>query len=217
MRPDIYKKLYQALLNNSNIKEFAFIRKIRKKIKGYQLVLSTSYAMLVSSLFFSGTEAGFYIIVSALVLIFYSQSKIKSNVEIINDKMNVFESTMSNYINSEYTYSFRKDLLSKLETEEISKKEYVDIVKEEVKLTFSLIKNECFEEDNVDIIKYKASIENIFNNLKYASDNNLLDVSEVVAIQRKWTSDLKALCNQYNATDLETEIKYLYTKLNLEF
>ena len=93
-----------------------------------------------------------------------------------------------------------------------SKIEYLDIVKEDVLLHFSLVKKDCSEEMSIDVVNYKSSIEKLFVSAYDAANKGYLDVEEVQSIEKKWSSDLQVLCNQYAKTDLEVEIKYLYLK-----
>lgn len=212
MHTNAYKALHPVLLNDLDIEEFIFIKKISKKIKMSKVALGMSYAMLMSALWFGSTEMGFTIIVAGLVLIFYFQNRIKYYLELRAEKNELFEDIMRNYISSDKTDAFRELQLSKLKKNEVSKREYLEIVKEDMQLLFSLIKKECNEESSIDIVAYKSSIENLFKFIQDAVESNFVENEELVLIQRKWSSDLQALCNQYAKTDLEVELKYLYSK-----
>lgn len=213
MHINAYKTLHQVMLSNLDIDEFIFIKKILRKIKMSKIALGMSYTMLMSALWFGSTEIGFTIIVAGLVLIFYFQNRIKYYLELVSEKKDSFEIIMRNYIDSDKIDAFRKLQLSKLKSNEISKKEYLEIVKEDVQLIFSLIKKECNEENNIDVVTYKRNIENLFNIAKDAVKGGCIEKEEVDSIQRKWSSDLQALCNQYAKTDLEVELKYLHSKV----
>lgn len=213
MHINAYKTLHQVMLSDLDIDEFIFVKKILRKIKMSKIALGMSYTMLMSALWFGSTEIGFTIIVAGLVLIFYFQNRIKYYLELVSEKKDSFEIIMRNYIDSDKIDTFRKLQLSKLKSNEISKREYLEIVKEDVQLIFSLIKKECNEENNIDVVTYKRNIENLFNIAKDAVKDGCIEKEEVDSIQRKWSSDLQALCNQYAKTDLEVELKYLHSKV----
>lgn len=213
MHINAYKSLHQALLDDIDIDEFIFIRKIKKRIKLAKISLGISYTMLISSLWFSSTEMGFTLIVAGILLILYFKDRMKHYKDlIINNKM-MFEEIMKSYIDSNNLVRFRKLQLTKLKEDTITKMEYLNIAKEEIALLLSLIKKECIEDSNVNIVVYKNSIENLFDALGDAVNNNLIDNEEFVSIKRKWSSDLQVLCNQYSKTDIEVELKYLYSKI----
>ena len=207
-----YSVLYPALLEGFNADEFLIIKKNKKKLKLLKAALGASYAMLVSAVYFGSTEIGFTIIVAALVLIFYFQNKIKRCLEIISQDNTSIEVSMRPYVNSTKLYEFRNLQLDNMMNGKISKTEYLDVVKEDVLLHFSLIKKDCSEEINIDVVNYKSSIEKLFASAYDAANKGYLDIEEVHSIEKKWSSDLQVLCNQYAKTDLEVEIKYLYIK-----
>ena len=212
MNRNIYKNLYQALLSDTQIDEFVFIRKVKKKIKTIKVSLGLSYGMLLSSLVVSNSELGFTLIVASLVLILYFKDKINSYKILISQNKESFEDIIKQYIDSNILKDFRKIQLSKLQESKLSKIEYLSIVKEEINLLSSLIKRECNEDNNINIIIYKNSIQNILDLLKDGVNNKLIEKDELEFIRRKWFSDLQVLCNQYSKTDIEVELKYLYSK-----
>lgn len=213
MHINTYKNLHQALLDDIDINEFVFIRKIMKRMKLTKVYLGLSYAMLISSLWFASTEVGFALIVSGLVLILYFRDRIKHYTDLISNNKVLFEEIMNSYIDSNNLIEFRKLQLSKLKDGAISKMDYLSIVKEEVSLLLSLVRKECIENNSINIVTYKDNIENLFDILGSAEKSNLIDSHEFLSIKRKWASDLQVLCNQYAKTDTEVELKYLYSKI----
>ena len=213
MHINTYKSLHQALLDDVEIDEFVFIRKIKKRINLTKVSLGMSYALLISSLCFSGTEIGFALIVAGILLILYFKDRIKHYADLILNNKLSFEETMKSHLNSNNVIKFRKVQLEKLSSGSISKMDYLNIVKEEVALLLSLIKKECIEDDNINVVSYKDSIKNLFDTLNDAVNKKLIDDSEFQSIKRKWSSDLQVLCNQYAKTDIEVELKYLYSKI----
>lgn len=213
MHINTYRNLHQALLDDIDIDEFVFIRKIKKRMKLAKVYLALSYAMLISSLWFASTEVGFALIVSGLVLILYFRDRIKHYTDLISNNKLLFEEIMNPYVDSNNLIEFRKLQLSKLKDGAISKMDYLSIVKEEISLLLSLVRKECIEDSSINIVTYKNSIENLFDTLSSAAKSNLIDSHELSSIKRKWTSDLQVLCNQYAKTDTEVELKYLYSKI----
>lgn len=214
MNRSAYRNLYDELINDEEIEDFIFIKKIKKRIKMTKASLALSYAMLVSSLAFATTEVGFALIVAGLVLILYFKDKIKHYMELINQDKESLEDMLKTYIDSEMFANFRKKQISKLQDGVISKVEYLNIVKDEISLLTSLIKRECNEDSNINIVIYNNSIENLLQTLSNGVKSNLIDVDELDFIKRKWFSDLQVLCNQYSKTDIEVELKYLYSKVD---
>lgn len=208
-----YKALYNNLLNNIEIEDFIFIKKIKKRIKLTKVSLGLSYSMLIGSLAFASTEVGFSLIVAGLVLVLYFKDKIRFYLELINQNKQSFEDIIKPYIDSDKMKDFRKNQLSKLKTGSISKVEYLSIIKDEVNLLTSLIKRECIEDANINVVIYKNSIDNLLQTVKEGVESNLIEKEEFDFIKRKWFSDLQVLCNQYNKTDIEVELKYLCSKI----
>lgn len=207
-----YNVLYRALLEDFNVDEFILIRKNKKKLKLLKSALGASYAMLASAAFIGSTEIGFTIIVAALILIFYFQAKIKRCMEIIQQDNESIEVSFRPYINTSELDSFRDMQFKKIIDDNISKMEYLDYLKEDVSLHFSLVKKECFEGANIDVVNYKSSIEKLFDIAYKGVEKGYLQKEEVDAIKKKWICDLQVLCNQYAGTDTEVELKYLYLK-----
>ena len=204
--------LYQALLRDFNVDEFVLIKKNKKKLKLLKSALAASYAMLASAVYFGATEVGFSIIVAALILIFYFQNKIKRCLEIITQDSDDIEMSIRPYINTSELDSFRDKQLRLLTNGDMSKSEYIELVKEDSLIHFSLIKKECSEGKHIDIVNYKSSIENLFVAARDIAEKGYINIEEIENIEKEWISKLQVLCNQYAKTDLEIDIKYLYSK-----
>lgn len=207
-----YNALHQALLRDFNVAEFNVIKKHKKKLKRLKSALGASYAMLASAACFGSTEIGFTIIVAALILIFYFQNKVKRCLDMVSQDNESIELSVKPYINSNVLDEFRALQVEKLTHGNISKIEYLDMLKEDVLLHFSLVKKDCAEGTNIDVVNYKSSIEKLFSSAYKVVNDGYLQLEEIEIIYKKWISDLQVLRNQYANTDLEVEIKYLCLK-----
>lgn len=207
-----YSVLYSALLEDFEVDEFILIRKNKRKLKLLKMALNTSYAMLASAAFIGSSEIGFAVIVAALILIFYFQAKIKRCLEMIEQDNESIELSFRQYVNTSEVDDFRNIQYKKMVDNSISKAEYLHYLREEASLHFSLVKKECIEGVNIDVVNYKSGIEKLFDIAYKSVEEGYLQREEVDSIKRKWICDLQVLCNQYAGTDVEVELKYLYVK-----
>ena len=207
-----YSVLYSALLEDFEVDEFILIRKNKRKLKLLKMALNTSYAMLASAAFIGSSEIGFAVIVAALILIFYFQAKIKRCLEMIEQDNESIELSFRKYVNTSEVDDFRNIQYKKMVDNSISKAEYLHYLREETSLHFSLVKKECIEGVNIDVVNYKSGIEKLFDIAYKSVEEGYLQREEVDSIKRKWICDLQVLCNQYAGTDVEVELKYLYVK-----
>lgn len=208
-----YKTLYSSLINNCNADEFVDLRKNKRHVKVLKFGLGVSYTILSLSLIVGVNQNGLILIVSGLILALYFQSRIKSSISKIEKTENTIDAVFKNNLSNNKINEFREEMLSNLINNSITKSEFLSVIREDLNLNFHLIKRECEDNGVIDIVKYEASVGSLFGLLDKSVNNGFLNENESKTLKKKWSEDIQVLCNQYNKTDLEVELKYLKTKL----
>lgn len=205
----MYENLYNALLEDfNNVNEFISLKRCAKKNTILSGVLGLSYVTILGSVF-SPLKFGLPMVSIGVMTAFLCQSGMKRYLGEIKENKENLEDTMKVYIDSNEYDEFRKKQASKLKGLQISKTEYLNIVKEDLQLIHSLMKIECAKEDSINIVGYKSSIQKLFSTLKDVSNSGLISTEDVHWLESKWDSDLQVLSNYYAKTPLEVELKYL--------
>lgn len=212
MYTNVYMNLYNALLKDFNADEFILVKRCAKRSKILKVILGLVYVIMSSSVLLP-LSIGFPVLILSLVIIFYCQNKIKYYTELLGKSEKFLESTMGKYVGSIESQEFRDKQLDRLEQNQMSKTEYLDIVREDMQLLYHLIQAECAEEESIDVVGYKSSIKSLLSILENAVDKGLLNKDDVEIVKRKWCSDLQILCNYYAKTHIEVELKYLYAQI----
>lgn len=204
-----YKFLQDALVKDFKGKDFVSINKMTKKYKSYKIFTYASFVIIGASLIPYLNNQKFPIAIIGFTSILFFENKSRNAKEFLQERKNFFQDDFKKYLNSPELNQFRELKLQNLKDENMTKREYISLVKEELHLIYSLIKDECESESCVDIIAYKNDVENIFKILNSALDFNLINKEDLRYIKKKWTSDIQVLCNQYSRTELEIDLKYL--------
>lgn len=204
-----YKALHDSLIKDFKGKEFISANKMLKHHRIYKFCTSTSFIILGSSLIPSLSNYRFTIAIIGVAGILFFENKTRTTKDSLYIDKTQIEENFKKCLNSQELVKFRQDKLNDLKSNVITKRDYLTLVKEELQLIFNLIKCECENESKVDIITYKNDVENIFEVLKVALDNNLINEEDFKSFKKKWFSDIQSLCNQYIKTELEIDLKYL--------
>lgn len=204
-----YKALQESLIKDFKGKDFAFIKKMTKHRRFYKFCTSTSFVILGASLLPSFSNHKFTIAIIGVAGILFFENKNRTTQESIFNRSSCIEESFKKYLNSIELKDFRELKLNDLEKNCTSKRDYLTLIKEELQLILSLIKDECENESKVDVITYKNDVQHIFEILNNGVDRNLITKEDFKSIERKWSSDLQVLCNQYTKTELEIDLKYL--------
>lgn len=204
-----YKTLHDSLIKDFKGKDFVSANKMLKHHRAYKFCTSTSFVILIASLIPSLANDRFTIAIVGVTGILFFENKARNIKDFLDDDKKCIEEKFKKYLNSEELSKFRQSKFNELELSSITKRDYLTLVKEELQLIFNLIKSECENESKIDIITYKNDVEHIFEILKIALDNNLINKEDLKSIKKKWSSDIQSLCNQYIKTELEIDLKYL--------
>lgn len=204
-----YKTLNDSLIKDFKGKEFVKINKSLKYSKAYKVCTSISFVVLGTSLIPSLSDERFMISVAGIAGILFFENKSRNITNYVKEMSDSFEENFKKYLGTEELINFRKKLLGDLKSNSLTKRDYLTILREELQLIFSLIKYECENEFKVDIITYKNSIEDVFNILRVSLDEGFISKEDFKSLERKWHSDMQYICNQYDRTELEVDLKYL--------
>lgn len=204
-----YKTLHDSLIKDFKGKDFVSENKMLKHHCIYKFCTSTSFVILGASLIPSLANNRFTIATIGVAGILFFENKTRNIRDFLQDNKNRIEEKFKKYLNSVELIEFRQKKLNELELNSITKRDYLILIKEELQLIFNLIKSECENESKIDIITYKNDVEHIFEILKVALENNLINKEDLKSIKKKWSSDIQSLCNQYIKTELEIDLKYL--------
>ena len=204
-----YKALHDSLVKDFKGKDFMLVNKMMKRHRIYKFCTSISFVILGASLIPSLANDRFTIAIVGVAGILFFENKIRNTKDFLHNDKNSIEENFKKYLNSSELIEYRERRFENLQSDFITKRDYLILVKEELHLIFNLIKSECESESNIDIITYKNDVEHIFEILKKAFDEDLINREDLKTIKKKWSSDIQSLCNQYIKTGLEIDLKYL--------
>lgn len=210
-----YKTLHYSLVKDFKGKDFVLINKRLKYSRLYKCCIPASFATLGASLIPQFSDNKFTIAIIGIAGILFFETKVRNIKELLHDS-NDLEDIFKKYLNSTELIEFRKFKLNELECKSLTRRDYLILVKEELQLIFNLIKAECENDSRVDVVTYKNDVKNVFEILSIALDKNLITKEDFKVLEKKWLSDIQVLCNQYNKTELEIDLKYLQRLHNIK-
>ena len=205
-----YSTLYEYLEKDFKSKDFLSRKKILKHHRIYKFCILVSFLVLISSLIPYLSNLKFIVAIIGVVGILYFENKSRILKERLNNINDVYlESILKKYLNSSELKEFREDMLNELELNSLQKRDYLIMIKEELRLIYNLVKSECENDLKIDIITYKNDVKHIFEMLSKGVERGILSKDEYKSLEKKWFSDMQILCNQYVKTELEIDLNYL--------
>lgn len=211
-----YKALHDSLVKDFKGKDFVLINKMKKHHRLYKFCTTCSFVILGTSLIPQLSNERFTLAIVGVAGILFFENKIRNIKDSLNNSNLYLEDNFKKYLNSTELIEFREIRLNDLELNSVTKRDYLILIKEELQLILNLIKAECENESKIDVIIYKNDVEHIFKILNTALEHNLITREDFKTFEKKWSSDVQALCNQYSKTELEIDLKYLQSICNVK-
>lgn len=203
------KKIQDLMLKNLKNNEFSLLNKSVKSCKVFKFFKSTSFIILVSSLVPHLSSMQMPVAIIGITGVLFFDSKIKNINYLLNNKDDIFIEGYKKQLNSMELADFRIKNLNDLNKDASLKKEYINLIDEELQLIFQIIKDECISDLKVNISTYKNDIEHINEMINIAVSESFISKEDAKVIKKKWFTNMQSLHNLYLKTDIEEDLKYL--------